>query len=123
MTQALKDLYEGLETLEPNPNGYLFDDEAYTLYAAYQHQLRDWCHAEVGSLSATFPKMEQYCIRLAGWLHILNAKLGNVQPDPTIGSRTMVAAIELTDFYIGQLRLIYASAVPGQALTGLMFEV
>ena len=35
----------------------------------------------------------------------------------------MVAAIELTDFYIGQLRLIYASAVPGQALTGLMFEV
>ena len=123
LTQALKDLYEGLETLEPNPNGYLFDDEAYTLYAAYQHQLRDWCHAEVGSLAAAFPKMEQYCIRLAGWLHIINAKLGGVKPDPSIDSRTMVAAIELTDFYIGQLRLIYASAVPGQALTGLMFEV
>jgi CRISPR-associated protein Cmr3 len=125
LTQALKSLYEGLETLEPHDDGfgYLFDDDAYALYAAYQHQLRDWCKAEVGSLSAAFPKMEQYCIRFAGWLHIINAKLGNVKPAPTIDSRTMAAAIELTDFYIGQLRLIYASAVPGQALTGLMFEV
>jgi hypothetical protein len=125
LTQTLKALYEGLETLEPHDDGfgYLFDDNAYSLYAAYQHQLRDWCKAEVGSLSAAFPKMEQYCIRFAGWLHIINAKLANVQPDPMIDSRTMVAAIELTDFYIGQLRLIYASAVPGQALTGLMFEV
>ena len=123
LTQTLKDLYEDLETLEPNLDGYLFDDEAYSVYAAYQHQLRDWCKAEVGSLAAAFPKMEQYCIRLAGWLHIINAKLAKVQPDPSINCRTMVAAIDLTDFYIGQLRLIYASAVPGQALTGLMFDV
>ena len=107
LSDTLRRLYRGLEKIEPAD--YLLSDGAKVLFQTKQHQLVDMHLLEDNEgLKIAYPKFEGYLARFALWLHLVNAVLANVTPAPTVSGETMANAIRLVDYYIGQLRLIYA---------------
>ncbi|MBW4492623.1 MAG: DUF3987 domain-containing protein [Oscillatoria princeps RMCB-10] len=107
LSDTLRRLYRGLEKIEPAD--YLLSDEAEVLFDDKQHELVDMYLLEDNEgLKIAYPKFEGYLARFALWLHLVNAVLANVTPAPAVSGETMLGAIRLVDYYIGQLRLIYA---------------
>ncbi len=113
----LEDLYRNLEKL-PDQD-YLIDKEAQRIFKPWQHQLVD---AEIQEnhpgLKLVYPKIEAYTLRLALWLHCVNAVLAGELPAPCISGFTMERAVELAAFFLGQAKLVYASNSPQSGLTG-----
>lgn len=120
--EALKTLYQRLEQVEPA--NYLLSREAKVIFQEYQHMLIEWQREEDHSgLQNAYPKFESYLARLALWLHVVNAALSGVQPETLISDATMAQAVALIDYFIGQLRLIYAQNSPTSELTGIVLQM
>jgi hypothetical protein len=111
LSDALRRLYTGLEKIEPAD--YLLSYDAKVLFQTKQHQLVDMQLQEDNEgLKIAYPKFEGYLARFALWLHLVNAVLAGVTPAPTVSGETMANAIRFVDYYMGQLRLIYAQNDP-----------
>lgn len=122
LTDSLRRLYQRLDCIEPAD--YLLSRDAKNIFERKQHQLIDWSRQEdCPGLKASFPKFESYLGRLALWLHLVNAALANEPPEPTINGQTMRLAAYLLDYFIGQLRLIYAQNAPQQELSGILLKI
>lgn len=122
VAESLRQLYLRLE--EMKPANYLLSHEAKVIFQEYQHMLIDWQIEENhDGLQNAYPKFESYLSRLALWLHVVNAALAGLQPETVISEATMVQAVALTDYFIGQLRLIYAHNSPTSGLTGILLKM
>ncbi len=123
ISEVLRKLYEDLEKI-PHQD-YILSYEARVKFQDWQHQLVDWAREEGQSgLKVAYPKFESYTARLALWLHIVNSVLkGNLHPEPVISGKTMAKAIELTDYYVGQLRLIYARNAPEARVSDNLLKI
>jgi hypothetical protein len=122
VAESLRQLYLRLE--EMKPANYLLSHEAKVIFQEYQHMLIDWQIEENhDGLRNAYPKFESYLSRLALWLHLVNAALAGLQPETLISEATMIQAVALTDYFIGQLRLIYTHNSPTSGLTSILLEM
>ncbi len=122
ITEALTYLYTELEKVPKQD--YLLSFEAKQLFETWQHQLVDAELAEgsVG-LQLACPKMEAYTVRLALWLHVVNAVLRGEKPSQVISGETMDKAIELAAYYLWQYRLIHTHNSPDSGLAALGLKI
>lgn len=119
---SLKKLYQRLDQIEPQL--YQLSLEAKVVFQTAQHRLIDWMQEEnQPGLKAAYPKFESYLARVALWLHLINSALKGCSPAPMIDKRTMVQASQLTEYFVGQLRLIYAHNAPQQQLAGILLRM
>jgi hypothetical protein len=123
LANSLKALYHKLEQL-PDERDYFLSFDAKAIFEAYQHQLIDWTLAETNQgLKTAFPKFESYLARLTLWLHCINAALAGEMPEQMIPPYVIEQACLLCDYYIDQLRLIYAFNSPQMQLTGRLLKL
>jgi hypothetical protein len=116
----LEDLYQRLDQLAPQH--YRFTPDAQLLYDEWhwQMELRRVAEPRQG-MAAAIAKMQGYCARLAGILHILWAlPEGAELVDEWIPTEQIRSAIKLAEFYLGQVTLIHAA---GAAENGGLTEV
>jgi len=119
---CLKKLYQTLERIEPQ--SYQLSQSAKAVFQTIQHRLIDWMQEENHpGLKAAYPKFESYLARLALWLHVVNGALGEKCPAAIVSDATMSRAGQLTEYFVGQLRLIYAHNSPQQQLTGTLLRM
>ncbi len=119
---TLRRLYIGLDKIEPAD--YLLSYDAKVLFQTKQHQLVDMqLQEDHEGLKTAYPKFESYLARFALWLHLVNAVLAGVKPAPAVSGETMLGAIRLVDYFMGQLRLIYAQNAPQSQLSGILLKI
>lgn len=120
--QSLQSLYKNLG-LQPNKD-YFLSDEAKVVFQDYQHKIIDWTLEEKHpGLKTAYAKFESYFARLALWLHCVNAALAGTIPEQAISKETMIKAVTMTSYFIGQLRIIYALNAPHVSLTGRLLKI
>jgi DNA primase len=108
LSPLLRDLYLKLENLPPAD--YFLSDGAKDAFQPWQHALVHRTQSETHlALKATLPKLESYCARLALLLHCL---WGLPVPAQMIAGGTMQRAIQLTNWFGGQMRLVLAHNSP-----------
>lgn len=117
----LTSLYQRLDQLPAQQ--YRFSREAQALYEHWHYQMELQRVAEPRQgMSAAIAKMQGYCARLAGILHVLWSL--SAQPEEPVSSiisiQQVQAAIELSEFYLGQVQLIHAA---GTAEHGGLTEI
>lgn len=101
---------------DSSPTTYKLSPEARKLYINWYNELDQLRLAEVRqSLRAVFAKFKSDTGILALLLHCVNAAISVQTPAPAISAETMQAAINLSKFYLGQVRLIHSE---GDALEG-----
>ncbi|MFG6104892.1 DUF3987 domain-containing protein [Leptothoe sp. EHU-05/26/07-4] len=107
ISERLYDVYRQLAELTPRCYG--LTPEAKTLYADWYDQLDQRRVTETHQgLQAVYSKMQGYTGRLALILHCLNASVDGCLPAEGVSAQTMTAAIKLTRWFIGQVKLLYA---------------
>ncbi|WP_414546404.1 DUF3987 domain-containing protein [Nostoc sp. CCY0012] len=115
-------LYKSLDRLPERD--YLLSDDAKRIYQAYQHKIIDWSKNERHpGLRAAYPKLQTYLGRFALLLHLVNAVLAGKQPDVSVNGRTMQAAVNVVNFYLAQVKLLYAINGEQDSLTGLLLKL
>ncbi|MGB7416233.1 MAG: DUF3987 domain-containing protein [Thermosynechococcaceae cyanobacterium] len=98
------------------PTTYRLSPEARRLYINWYNELDQLRLAEVRqSLRAVFAKIKSDTGILALLLHCVNAAIAVQTPSEQISAETMQAAINLSKFYLGQVKLIHSE---GDALEG-----
>ncbi len=104
---------------------YLLDNSAKAVFQCCQHQLVDWTLAETDiGLKTAYPKFESYFGRFALWLHLVNSVLaGATDPQQYIGAETVATAWAMVEFYITQLKLVYALNSPQQVSAGRILKI
>jgi hypothetical protein len=103
---------------------YRLSKEAFRILQFYQHQLIDWAIADPHEgMKAAYPKLQSYASRLALWLHLVNEVLAGREPGVFIDAHTMSMAVDLTHFYLAQIRLIYAINSTQQELEGSYLKI
>lgn len=103
----LKDLYADARTLAPQNYRFAFDAQA--LFDQYHWKLEQQrvSHPQQG-MRAAIAKMEGYTARIAMLLHILwELEAGKKEPSPYIPKQRVMAAIQLSEFYLSQVTLIH----------------
>jgi hypothetical protein len=110
----LEGIYRKLDRLSPTQ--YRFSPEGQQIYEDYHWLLerRKLAEPRQGMRSA-IAKMQGYCARFAGLLHILWEVAAGQEPGQTIPSERVEAATALAEFYLGQVRLIHSD---GEANSG-----
>lgn len=123
ISTACRKLYEDLDQVPDRD--YFLSFEAKQRFQNWQHQLVDWAREETQpGLALAYPKFESYTVRLALLLHITNSVLrGNLDPAHPISGETMAQAIDLTGYYVGQLRVIFAHNAPSAGLAGILLKI
>jgi hypothetical protein len=119
----LKDFYQKLGRI-PEKDYYL-SPGAKKYFEAFQHTLVYQTKAEAHEgLRAAYAKFEAYAARLALWQHIIfEVADGMDEPCDLVTEGAMLRAIEMTQYYIGQLRLIYALNAPQDELVGDLLKI
>ncbi len=119
----LKDLFEDLKSLPERD--YFLTPQAEKLFEKWQNRLVDAERAEKHpGVRAAFPKIEAYALRLALHLHVTNSQLAKEElPGQQINAYVMSRAIELANFYLGQIKLIYAVNSPQSGLGGRLLNL
>jgi hypothetical protein len=119
----LKDLYQKLGRI-PEKDYYL-SSGAKKYFEAFQHALVRQTRAEAHSgLKAAYAKFEAYTARLALWQHIIfEVADGADEPSDLVTEGAVLRAIEMVQYYIGQLRLIYALNAPQDELVGDLLKI
>ena len=98
------------------PVTYRLSSEAQRLYITWYNELDQLRLAEVKqSLRAVYAKFKSDTGILALLLHCVNAAITVQAPSDQISADTMEAAIKLSKFYLGQVKLIHSE---GDALEG-----
>ena len=121
LKELLRSLYRRLELLPERD--YLLSHEAKVLFQAFNHVIVELDKEEPHfGMSLVYAKIESYAARLALWLHIVNAVVQGVVPEPLISGETMQAAIELASFYLWQHKLIHAHNSQAQKLEGILLK-
>jgi hypothetical protein len=101
---------------EQPPTRYALSPEARRLYIQWYNELDQRRQMEVRqSLRAVYAKFKSDTGALALLLHCLNAVIVEQIPDPQIAAETMQRAIQLSKFFLGQVKLIHSE---GDALEG-----
>ncbi len=103
----LEGIYRKLDRLPPTQ--YRFSPEGQQIYDDYHWLLerRKLAEPRQGMRSA-IAKLQGYCARFAGLLHILWEVAAGQEPGETIPSDRVEAATALAEFYLGQVRLIHS---------------
>jgi hypothetical protein len=122
--ELLEGLYQRLDRLPAQH--YHFSPDAQQLYDEWhwQMELRRVAEPRQG-MAAAIAKMQGYCARLAGLLHILWSSMdGEELPNACIPVEQIRSAIKLTEFYLGQVQLIHAAGAAEQGgLTELLQQI
>lgn len=107
VSDLLGGLYRQIET--QTPTLYRFSPEAKAIYVDWFNRLdaRRLNEPQQG-LRAVFAKMKGDTGVLALLLHCINAAAQGGQPDPLVSVATITSAIKLSQYYLGQVRLIHA---------------
>jgi hypothetical protein len=122
LSPLLKFLYTQLDVLPEQD--YLLSDAAKHRFQSWQHSLLHHTQAESHpALKAAFPKLESYGARLALLLHSVWAVVKGKKPDPVISGETMQRAIELTNWFAGQMRLVLAHNSPLKKVEGELLKI
>lgn len=119
LTKLLKDLYRNLELMPAQE--YFLSKEAKPFYQKYHNSLVDLAYSEqTPGIQIALPKLRSYFARFTLLLHCLNQALaGSVtKPATHIDDFTVLAATELCNYFLGQLRVIYALNSPQEELSG-----
>lgn len=119
LTKLLKDLYRNLELMPAQE--YFLSKEAKPFYQKYHNSLVDLGYSEqTPGIQIALPKLRSYFARFTLLLHCLNQALaGSVtKPATHIDDFTVLAATELCNYFLGQLRVIYALNSPQEELSG-----
>ncbi|GAB4216300.1 MAG: hypothetical protein OHK0012_18280 [Synechococcales cyanobacterium] len=118
----LKFLYTQLDELPEQD--YLLSDGAKQRFQNWQHSLVHRTHAETHpALKAAYPKLESYGARLALLLHCVWAAVEGKKPQQFISGETMQRAIELTNWFAGQIRLVLAHNSPLKQVEGELLKI
>ncbi|XHX80912.1 MAG: DUF3987 domain-containing protein [Stenomitos frigidus ULC029] len=116
---VLRSLYENLGNLEGNTDGsprdYFLSDNAKFLAQAFLEKLNRWTLREwQPGLKTAYPKFETYLFRIALTYHLTDAAMeGDYTPAQMLSADTLRRAIITIEYFIGQLRLVYALNSPG----------
>ncbi len=111
LSESLTQLYQAIATQESNIYGLAMP--AKTLWQEYQHDLtRQLLETNLTGLQNVYPKLETYFGRFCLWLHLINAALAGVKPEPQISADTVKLAIELTNYYTQQWILFHNTQNP-----------
>ncbi|MDX2270358.1 MAG: DUF3987 domain-containing protein [Cyanobacteriota bacterium] len=122
LSPLLKSLYIQLDEL-PDQDFFL-SDAAKQRFQTWQHSLVHRTQAEIHpALKAAYPKLESYGARLALLLHCVWAVVEAKKPDPVISGETMQRAIELTNWFAGQMRLVLAHNSPLKQTEGELLKI
>ncbi|MDX2273560.1 MAG: DUF3987 domain-containing protein [Cyanobacteriota bacterium] len=122
LSPLLKSLYIQLDEL-PDQDFFL-SDAAKQRFQTWQHSLVHRTQAEAHpALKAAFPKLESYGARLALLLHSVWAAVEGAKPDPVISGEMMQRAIELTNWFAGQMRLVLAHNSPLKKVEGELLKI
>ncbi|NJK63631.1 MAG: DUF3987 domain-containing protein [Synechococcaceae cyanobacterium SM2_3_1] len=122
LSPLLKSLYTHLDEL-PDQDFFL-SDGAKQRFQTWQHSLVHRTQAEIHpALKAAYPKLESYGARLALLLHCVWAVVETKKPDPVISGETMQRAIELTNWFAGQMRLVLAHNSPLKQTEGELLKI
>ncbi|EAZ89146.1 DUF3987 domain-containing protein [Crocosphaera chwakensis] len=120
--KALRSLYEQMGKLPKQD--YLLDYDAKVLFQAWNHTLVDATRRESNfGFSLVYAKIETYTLRVALWLHLVNSLLRGEKPKLVVNGQTMKDAIEITSFYLGQQKLIWAHNDPHNKLEGMLLKI
>jgi len=121
--EYLRYIYEQLAQLPEQD--YFLNQEAKLTFQNWQNNLVELELSEANpGLAVAYAKFESYTSRLALWLHVVNSVLaGNMKPSPIIDGATMLLAADLTAYYIGQLKLIYAQNAQQERLDGILLSI
>ena len=127
VSKLLAECYRRIDALPLKE--YTLSKEAFKCYQKTYDQLERLrvSHPNAG-MRAVFSKMEGYIGRLAVNLHVINYEANGNTPPNEISLATILKAIELVKFYIGQIKLIHLNSAadtgePTAVLTKLMNEV
>ncbi|MGK7956699.1 MAG: DUF3987 domain-containing protein, partial [Crocosphaera sp.] len=119
---AMRALYEKMGQLPAQD--YLLDYDAKVLFQAWNHTLVDATRRESNfGFSLVYAKIETYTLRLALWLHLVNSLLRGEKPHLVVNGQTMKDAIEISSFYLGQQKLIWAHNDPHNKLEGMLLKI
>jgi len=119
-------LYTIYRSLRALPEGqYELEMAAKQYFQTWQHHLVDLSLAEKQRhLKALYPKLEAYTARLALVLHLINGVNEGQTPAPTISGETMMQAIYLAQYFLGQYQWVFAQhTTHGDGLVGMLAQV
>jgi hypothetical protein len=122
LSPLLKSLYIQLDELPEQD--YFLSDGAKQRFQNWQHSLVHRTQAEIHpALKAAYPKLESYGARLALLLHCVWAVVEGKKPESVISGETMQRAIELTNWFAGQIRLVLAHNSPLKQVEGELLKI
>ena len=103
----LKGVYQNIRSQAPQT--YTLSSEAKAKYRDWYNQLGELAYGEARQgLRNVYSKMTRDTGVIALLLHCLNAAIAGEEPESEISASTLSSAINLTKFYIGQVKLIHA---------------
>ncbi|MBW4597764.1 MAG: DUF3987 domain-containing protein [Brasilonema angustatum HA4187-MV1] len=120
----LKQLYRDLEMMPQQE--YHLSDNAKGYYSAYHNSLVELGYSEqTPGIQIALPKMRSYFARFTLILHCVNQVLTDnaAAPATLIDDFTVVAASKLCNYFLAQLRLIYALNSPQEGLSGKVLHL
>jgi hypothetical protein len=121
LSPLLRGLLLDLERL-PHQD-YFLSDGAKDAFQPWQHALVHRTQAETHlALKAALPKLEAYCARLALLLHLIWHHQ-HKEPPQLISQTTMQQAIQLTNWFGGQIRLVLAHNSPNNQCEGEFLKI
>jgi len=119
ISERLFSIYQKLESF--TPQCYRLTPEAKALFADWYDQLDQLRVIETHQgMQAVYSKMQGYTGRLALILHCLNATVDKCLPAERMTAQRMQAAIKLSHWFIGQVKLLYAE---GETVEGALEPV
>ncbi|MBE9176781.1 DUF3987 domain-containing protein, partial [Synechocystis salina LEGE 06155] len=123
LQQRLYQIYDHLRNLPECQ--YELEMSAKQYFQTWQHHLVDSSLAEKQRhFKALYPKMEAYTARLALVLHLINAASEGQTPQSTISGETMMQAIYLAQYFLGQYQWVFAQqTTEGEGLTGMLAQI
>uniref|UniRef100_UPI00095D0D27 DUF3987 domain-containing protein n=1 Tax=Scytonema sp. HK-05 TaxID=1137095 RepID=UPI00095D0D27 len=124
LSKQLKPLYIALESMPEQI--YHLSKESKVFYQNYHNSLVDLNSSEeIPGIQIALPKFRSYFARFTLILHCINEALaGNViTPAPLVDVKTVVAAAQLCDYFLAQLRVVYALNSPQQELSGRVLQL
>ncbi|MFM1843449.1 MAG: hypothetical protein RLZZ490_2192 [Cyanobacteriota bacterium] len=116
-------MYRSLRALPERQ--YELERSAKQHFQTWQHHLVDLSLAEKQRhLKALYPKLEAYTARLALVLHLINAASEGQPPAATISGETMLKAIYLAQYFLGQYQWVFAQhSTLGDGLAGMLSQI
>ena len=123
LQNQLYGIYKALRALPERQ--YELEMPAKQYFQTWQHHLVDLGMAEKQRhLKALYPKLEAYTARLALTLHLINAVSQGQSPASKISGETMMQAIYLAQYFLGQYQWVFAQqTTEGEGLTGMLAQV